>query len=64
VKHGREKELKFHIASREDFRRLRDDPAWGTKSEPERQVNHYFDSSDRRLVRSRVLLRLREEGSQ
>jgi len=62
VKHGREKELKFLIASREDFRRLRDDPAWGTRSEPERQVNHYFDSSDRRLVRARVLLRLREEG--
>ncbi len=63
MKHEREKELKFRIASPEDFRRLRDDPAWGTRSEPERQVNHYFDSSDRRLVRSRILLRLREEGN-
>jgi uncharacterized protein YjbK len=61
-KHGREVELKLRIPRREDFLSLRDDPRWGTRREPERQVNHYFDTPDGRLVRSRVLLRVREEG--
>ena len=56
----RECELKFHIEERPDFLDLRDSERWGTRSVPERQVNHYFDTEDLLLAKQRILLRIRE----
>jgi uncharacterized protein YjbK len=62
MKAEREVELKFKIASREDFLDLRDSPRWGSRGSEERQVNHYFDTVDLLLVKSGAMLRIREEG--
>lgn len=60
---SRERELKFEIVRREDYLELRDGAAWGTRAEPQMQINHYFDTRDDALLRSRTLLRIREAGS-
>ncbi len=59
----RERELKLEIQRREDYLELRDGAAWGTRAAPERQINHYFDTPDDALLKSRTLLRIREESS-
>jgi len=56
----REQELKYRLPRRADFLELRDGARWGPRSEPELQVNHYFDTAESRLLRSRILLRIRE----
>lgn len=56
----RERELKLRIASLDAFLDLRDGTRWGTRSTPQRQVNHYFDTGDLLLARRRILLRIRE----
>ncbi|HVR74116.1 MAG TPA: CYTH domain-containing protein [Planctomycetota bacterium] len=58
---GRERELKFRIPGREDWLSLREDPGRGEKGTVRRQVNHYFDAPDGRLIRARAMLRLRRE---
>ena len=57
---GRERELKLRLPSLEAFVCLRDDPAWGSRASTERQVSHYFDTSEHLLALSRALIRIRE----
>jgi uncharacterized protein YjbK len=57
---GRECELKYRIVRREDFLDLRDGARWGARRAPESQINHYFDTPDKLLPKSGILLRIRE----
>jgi uncharacterized protein YjbK len=57
---NRERELKFHIGSLDDFLALRDAADLGTRGQPIRQVNRYFDTSDLLLAGQGIMLRARE----
>ena len=62
MNHGRERELKYRIGSREDFLSLRDAPDWGERGAVLAQLNYYFDTADLTLARSRAMLRIRTAG--
>jgi len=57
----RERELKYVFARREDWLRLVDDASLGEPLPTVLQTNHYFDTADLTLVRTGVMLRLREQ---
>jgi len=59
---GRETEWKLEIVARDDFLWLRDSPELGARTPPSLQKNHYFDTEAEDLARTRILLRVREEG--
>lgn len=55
----RERELKLHLEERGDYDALADAPELADSLPTLSQENHYFDTTDHRLVRSATMLRLR-----
>ena len=55
----RERELKLHLAGRRDYDKLINAPELSESLPTWSQENHYFDTSDHRLLRSATMLRLR-----
>lgn len=59
MKEPREKELKLDLVRREDYLKLISATILGVPDSTERQVNHYFDSSDFFLAERGAMIRLR-----